>query len=107
LEKQKELAMRINYVFALVAALASTPAFAQVVVTTPGNDAAGHQYQADQDRAAGRQAMHAAHENAAMGNYGAAAQDQAIARQDWHSAHHQEHAARRDSNGGVSIQLGQ
>ncbi len=100
--------MRINYVVALVTALAATPALAQVIVTTPDNGAAAaHQYQADQDRAAGRQDMSAARANAATGNYAAAAQDQAAARQNWHAAHHQEHAAERDSRGPVTVQLGQ
>lgn len=99
--------MRFVYASALIASLAATPAFAQVIVTTPGNDAAAanHQYRADQERSAGRQEMNAARANAAAGNYGAAAQDQAAARQNWHDAHHEEHTAARDSNG-VVVQLG-
>jgi hypothetical protein len=77
--------VRISYVFALDATLAASPALAQVIVTTPGNDAAAHQYQAKQDRAAGWQDMRAARENGAMGNYAAAAQDQAAARESWHA----------------------
>lgn len=98
------LIVRISYVVATIMALAGMPALAQVVVTTPDNGAAAaHQEGAAQDRAAGRQNMQAAHENAAMGNYGIAAQEHAAGKQDFHAARHQEHAARRDSQGGVAV----
>jgi hypothetical protein len=99
--------MRMHYyAIALLTALGATPALAQVIVTTPDNGAAAHhQYRAEQHRAEGREAMHAARANAAMGNYAAAAQDKAIARHNWDEAHHQEHKAMRDS--GVAVQLGQ
>jgi hypothetical protein len=107
-DTRRRLAVRIHYVIALLTGLGATPALAQVIVTTPGNDAAAahHQYRAEQHRAAGREAMHAARANAAMGNYAAAAQDQAVARHNWHEAHHQEHKAMRDSSP-VAVQLGQ
>jgi hypothetical protein len=99
--------MRIGYAVAVATCLAGTPAMAQVIVGTPDNGAAQyHQYQADRDRAAGRQNMEAAHREAAEGNYGAAAQDREAAHEDWHAAHHQEHDAARDSNGGVVIMPG-
>jgi hypothetical protein len=99
--------MRIGYTVAVAALLAGTPAMAQVMIGGGDPGAAQqHQYQADQDRAAGRQTMEAAHQEAAMGNYGAAERDREAAHQDWHAAHHQEHDADRDSSGGVSIQLG-
>jgi hypothetical protein len=97
--------MRISYALAFVGLLAGTPAMAQIVVTTPGNDASAHDYQADQDRAVAHQDRDAARANAAVGNYSAAAQDQAASHEAMHEAHHQEHAADRDSNGGVVLQI--
>jgi hypothetical protein len=91
--------MRISYALTVAGLLAGTPAMAQVVITSPGNGAAAHDYQADQDRAVGHQDMDAARANAAVGNYSAAAQDQAAAREAMHDAHYQERAAERDSNG--------
>jgi hypothetical protein len=99
--------MRIGYAVAVAALLAGTPVMAQVIIS--GGDpiaAQQHQYQADQDRAAGRQNMEAAHQQAAMGNYGAAERDREAAHEDWHAARHQEHDADRDSSGGVTVQLG-
>ncbi len=104
--QERRYTMRISSLVAIGALLAATPAMAQVIVTTPGNDAASHQYQADQERATGRQEMNAARANAAMGNYAAAAQDQAAARQNWHAAHHEEHAANRDGSAPIVVQLG-
>ena len=99
--------MRIGYAVAAAALLAGTPAMAQVIIGGGDpNAAAQHQYQADQDRAAGHQNMEAAHQQAAMGNYSAAAQDRAAAHEDWHAAHHQENDAARDSSGGVTVQIG-
>ena len=96
--------MRITYALAVAGLFAGAPAMAQVVIATPGNGSAtAHDYQADQDRAAGHQNMDAARANAAVGNYGAAAQDQAAARADMHAAHHEEHAAERDSSGAPII----
>jgi len=92
--------MRISYALAVAGLLASGSAMAQVVVTTPNNGAAAaHDYQSDQDRAAGHQAMDAARANAANGNYAAAAQDQSVAHQDMHAAHQQARAADRDADG--------
>ena len=99
--------MRISYAVAVTALLASAPAMAQVIIGGGDpNAAAQHQYQADQDRAAGRQNMQASRDEAAMGNYGAAERDRQAAHQDWHAANHQEHDADRDSSGGVTVQLG-
>jgi hypothetical protein len=95
--------MRITYALAVVGLFAGAPAMAQVVIATPGNSASAHDYQADQNRAAGHQNMDAARANAAVGNYDAAAQDQAAARADMHAAHHEEHAAERDSSGAPVI----
>jgi hypothetical protein len=91
--------MRISYALAVAGLLAGGPAMAQVVIATPGNSSSAHDYQADQDRAAGHQNMDAARANAAVGNYGAAAQDKAAAREDMHAARHEEHAADRDASG--------
>jgi hypothetical protein len=98
--------MRISYAVAVAAFLAGTPAMAQVIVSGGDHDSARHEAQADRDRAAGRQNMEAAHQEAAMGNYGAAARDQAAGRQDLHASHHQQRDADRDSHGGVVVQLG-
>ena len=100
--------MRIGYAMAVTAILAASPAMAQI--TIGGGDpyaSSQHQYQADQDRAAGRQNMEAAHQEAAMGNYGAAERDREAAHEDWRASHHQEHDADRDNNGGVTVRLGQ
>jgi hypothetical protein len=79
---------------------------AQVVITTPNPRAAeAHDYQADQDRAAGHQNMNAARANAAVGNYSAAERDRAAAHEDFHASHHQEHKADRDGTGGVTLQV--
>ncbi|HUB45245.1 MAG TPA: hypothetical protein VMB73_09690 [Acetobacteraceae bacterium] len=99
--------MRIGYAMAVAAFLAAAPAMAQVSITT-GNDAAQrHQYNSDQDRAAGRANMQASHQEAAEGNYGNAARDRQAAHEDWHAAHHQDHDADRDAHSGVTVRLGQ
>lgn len=97
--------MRTGYAAVMASLLASAPAMAQMVIGGD-NDSARHEYQADQDRAAGRQEMGQARANAARGDYAAAARDQQAAHQDWHAAHHERHDADRDSNGGVTVQLG-
>ncbi|HEY1932114.1 MAG TPA: hypothetical protein VGG99_08895 [Acetobacteraceae bacterium] len=97
--------MRIAYLLTVGAFLAGTPAVADVTITSGTDTGAQHQYQADQDRAAGRQNMDAAHQEAAMGNYGNAARDRAAAHEDRHAAHGQEHAADRDNSSGVTVQL--
>jgi len=97
--------MRIGYALTVAAMLASAPAMAQVIVTSPGNDSAAHQAQADQDRAMAHQERNDARAEAAQGNYGNAARDQAQAHADWHAAHQQEHAADRDASGGVAVQI--
>jgi len=99
--------MRVSYALAVAAFLAATPAMAQVSITTGNGDSAQHQYDANQDRAAGHANMEASHQEAAMGNYGAAARDREAAHEDWHAAHHQEHAADRDANSGVTLRVGQ
>ncbi|HTW72885.1 MAG TPA: hypothetical protein VME47_23615 [Acetobacteraceae bacterium] len=99
--------MRIGYAMAVAAFLAATPAMAQLTITN-GNDAAQqHQYNADQDRSAGRANMEASHQEAAEGNYGNAMRDREAAHEDWHAAHHEEHSADRDANSGVTVRLGQ
>jgi hypothetical protein len=101
------VAMHIGYAMAAAALLAATPAMAQITIGGGDPNAAqAHQYQSDQDRAAGRQNMEAAHQEAAMGNYGAAERDQQAAHEDWHAAHHQEHDADRDSRSGATVQIG-
>jgi hypothetical protein len=96
--------MRISYALAVAGLLACGPAMAQVVITAPAPaTSSAHDYQADQDRAAGHQNMDAARANAAVGNYSAAAQDQAAAHQDMHAAHQQERAADRDASGAPVI----
>ena len=100
--------MRIGYAMAVAAFLAAAPAMAQVSITTGNDDSARHEYNAQQDRAAGHANMQAAHQEAAMGNYGNAERDREAAHEDWHAAHHQDHAADRDANnGGVTVRLGQ
>lgn len=98
--------MRIGYAVAVVALLAGTPAMADLSITAGDNDAARHEYRADQDRAAGRQEMNEARGEAARGDYRDAARDQAEARHDFNAARHQEHEADRDNDGGVRVQLG-
>ncbi len=94
--------MRIGYAVAVAAALlAGTPAMAELTITSGDNDAARHEYRADQDRAAGRQEMNEARGEAARGDYRDAARDQAEARHDWNAARHQEQDADRDSNATV------
>ncbi len=99
--------MRIGYAAALAAFLAATPAMAQLTITNSNDEFARHEYNANQDHAAGRQNMEAAHQEAAMGNYGAAARDQQAAHEDWHAAHHQRYDANRDANSGVTLHIGQ
>jgi len=99
--------MRFGYTLAVAALLAASPAMAQVVIGTGDpNAASAHQYQADQDRSAGRANMDAARQEEAMGNYGAAARDREAAHEDWHAAHHQQRDADRDGNGGVTFEFG-
>ena len=98
--------MRIGYAVAISAFLAGTPAMAQLVIGRD-NDSARHEYRADQDRAAGRQEMNQAREDAARGDYADAARDQQAARDDWRAAHHERHDADRDrDNNGLTLQLG-
>ena len=98
--------MRISYIVAMAGLLASAPAMAQVVITTPNDGAAAaHDNQADQNRSAGHQDMNAARGNAAVGNYSAAAQDQAAAHENFRAAHHEEHKADRDSTGSVILKV--
>jgi hypothetical protein len=103
--QQGRLAMRIGYAAVMAALLVSAPAMAQVIIGGD-NDSVRHEQRADQDRAAGRQEMGQARADAARGDYADAARDQQAAREDWHAAHHQQHDADRDSNGGVTVQLG-
>jgi hypothetical protein len=98
--------MRIGYAVAVAALLAGSPAMAQVIIGGGDNDAARHEYRADQDRAAGRQEMNEARGEAARGDYRDAARDQTEAHHDWNAARHQEQDAARDSNGGVTVELG-
>lgn len=98
--------MRIGYVIAAAAFLAASPAMADVVISSgPGDAGAAHQYQANQDRAAGHANMEAAHEQAAEGNYGNAARDRAAAHEDWHAARHQQFQANRDNDSGTTVQI--
>jgi hypothetical protein len=102
--QQRSVAMRMGYAVAVAALLAGTPAMAQVTITSGDNDAARHEYRADQDRAAGRQEMNEARGEAARGDYRDAARDQTEARQDWSAARHQQQDANRDS--GTTVVLG-
>jgi hypothetical protein len=95
--------MRTAYAVALAASLLAAPAMGQVIIQTPGGDAAAHQAAADQHRANARAEHQAAEMNAAVGNYGAAADNQAAARHDWHAANRQENRAAEDSGSTVVI----
>jgi len=98
--------MRICYALAMAGFLAGSPAMAQVVIGG-GNDAARHEYRADQERAAGRHDMHEARERAAVGDYRGAAREQAEARQHWGEAREQRERAEHDANrGGVRVEIG-
>jgi hypothetical protein len=99
--------MRFGYAVALAAFFAAAPAVAQLTVTNGNDESARHEYNANQDRAAGRQNMEAAHQEAAMGNYRSAARDQQAAHEDWHAAHHQQYDSNHDANSGVTLHIGQ
>jgi hypothetical protein len=104
-KQQGSIAMRIGYAVAVATLLAGTPAMAQQVIIGGSDPGAArqHDYQSDQDRAAGRQETNDARQQAAEGNYGNAARDQQAAHQDWHAAHQQQHDADRDASGGVVV----
>ena len=97
--------MRIGIPVVLAAALAATPAMAQLVIRTDDADSARHQYEANQSRADAHQEMNEARDKAAVGDYRGAAHEQAEARRDWHHARREQRDANRD-NGGVRVEIG-
>jgi hypothetical protein len=89
--------MRIFPAFATAAFLAASPCMAQVVVGPGDNDAARHEFRADQQEHAAQRDEHRAREDAAMGDYRDAARERADAQRHDEAAQHQEHRAEQDS----------
>ena len=102
--------MRIGIPVVLAAALAATPAMAQIELRGGDNDSARQEYQEHQNRADAHREMNEARERAEHGDYRGAAHDRAEARRDWHRAHRDQEDADRDNadrdNGGVRLQFG-
>jgi hypothetical protein len=91
--------MRVFPAFAVASALAATPCVAQVM-SGPDNDAARHQYHADQQQHAAQHDAYKARADAAQGNYGAAQREHDKAIDHQADAQHQEHRAIEDSQTG-------
>jgi hypothetical protein len=98
--------MRTAYAFGLAAFLAAAPAMADVVIGGGDNDAARHEQNAAQSRAAARHDNAEAREHAAVGDYRGAAREQNEAREEWRDSHRQERKADNDDRGGVRLQFG-
>jgi outer membrane murein-binding lipoprotein Lpp len=73
---------------------------AQVIISGPDNDAARHQYHADQQEHAAQRDAYKARVDAAHGDYGAAQHEQNKAIEHQEDAQHQEHRAVEDSQPG-------
>src|SRR3954452_5378914 len=97
--------MKKAYALGLAAFLAVSPAMADVVIGSGGNDAARHEQRAQQDRMAAQHDSAEAQRDAAMGNYRGAAREQREAREEWRDARHQERKADRDADRGVHVEL--
>jgi hypothetical protein len=98
-----ETIMRTTYALAIAASLFAAPAIGQVIFQVPNNDASRHAAQAEQDRAAGREAHQRAEMDAARGDYEGAAEAQRDARHDWHAARHHDYRAQEESSGSTVI----
>lgn len=98
--------MKMIPILAAMSCLAATPVLAQIVIAPADNGAARHEYRADQQEGAAQHDAAKARMDASEGNYGAAQheQDKAVDHQD--RAQDQENRAARDSQGGVSVQIG-
>ena len=98
--------MRIGYALAVAGILAGSPAMAQVIIGG-GDDAARHDYRADQERNAARRDMRESRERAAMGDYRGAERERERAREHWAESREQRERAERDADrGGVRLNFG-
>jgi hypothetical protein len=89
--------MRIFPVLAAASALVATPCIAQVIISGPDNDAARHQYRANQQEHEAQRDAYKARVDAAQGNYGAAQRERDSSIEHQENAQHQEHRAVEDS----------
>jgi len=89
--------MRFLPALATASFLIATPCMAQVIISGPDNDAARHQYRADQQEGAAQHDAAKARIDAAEGNYRGAAHEQDKAIDHQADAQHQEHRAIEDS----------
>ena len=96
--------MRSRYaiVFATVL-MAAAPAMGQVIIQTPGNDAARHEERAQRERWEARQERQEAQRRAAMGDYQGAAEADREAHRDWQNARRQDYRAREESGSSIVI----
>jgi hypothetical protein len=89
--------MRIFPALLAASALVATPCMAQVIISGPDNDAARHQYRADQQQHAAQRDAYKARVDAAQGNYVATQREQDKSIEHQENAQHQEHRAVEDS----------